>query len=1076
MSLVLERDRKILLFLIVLFLSLGNVPSLQAETFSFGKDLENWGIWGEGSGRHVAGLGHSGMGAVVLTCNQSQTVTMHRNFTLKPGRYKITAWLRALDVQAGQWDYSIWLFYQTAEEIASPVTNLKGTFEWSKVTYTIEVNERSVDIWFRLRAQGSLWLDDIGIEPYSGVPISFQFEKSTHDFPKPNPIGQGVRCRNCYRWLEHKETYCTICGEKLENQDDDPAHKGEVAPVRKLLDFEDKDRDLENKRHYIRKFSNKLATSGKQSAIIRFAEYNSLIISDQEMKNWSGYDYLAMDVYNPLTEQVKFAVCIIDREGGGYWDQLNHYTTLAPGWNYLRFEVNRYVGERGSVRNKRYLDLAGIKNAWFAVAPEDKRKVDRDFYIDNIRLTQAPRLSAFPELYAFDFVKESFRTQRGFTGIESRHSYSKDIGFGFVDAKIWRAHDSLYADTLHRDGIFINKGGFRVDVPNGRYVVRLVPFALGEWNERFWTKRRIEVQGQSILDEQRSTAADYLKDYLRFQDVEPRPDDNAFDLYLTKIFKELVTEVEVDNGNILIDCEGDDSGIMLNSLLIYPVENKEQGEQYVQSMRAVQKDEFDTLCRHLSPDPVVEAGAISEVDNNRGFCAALIGSDNQLRYNQIFKSRGARIELRGGHLERPVQALMLRNLTPNAALVTIASSTLRTRSGREIQPRSEWLRYGVNQYQSHSLNHETYELAPRFLREIKQEGLELAPDFSILVWYQVPLTETIEAGEYSGTLAISMNGQQITYPVTLQVDDYTLPPADIAVGFFGVDPVGFDYFNGAGVDAIKRKNRSHVLQALQERGFTTWSSLPFGQFEKSGTEWFLETDEIDALMSEARKLGFKQKVFTYGGNTPLVMDQDGAIDGMPQSLYRQKTAAVLQEHIDKGKWLPIVFDISDEATGYSQMVDRDVRRAEMLERYYPSLRRGGYSHPIEAGQPGFELNEKFTDISFSSIDDRTINRYRQEGKKWGLYNQSTGLFVNNRKAFGKDLIEARSKGCDHLLEWHLVLAQNYPYYDLDGREHDAMMIFPRLDGGFDFALKFEWAAQGLEEYRLMLLNKLHKQK
>ncbi len=1060
----------------VLVLLLGKVASVQAETFSFDNDLESWGIWGEGSGRHVAGLGHSGRGAVVLTCNTGQEVTMHKHFTLKPGRYQVTAWLRALDVQSGQWDHSIWLFYQTAEEIISPVTGLKGTFEWSKASYTIEVNKRSVDIWFRLKAQGSLWLDDISIESYPGEPLSFRFEKSSHEYPKPGPVGQGVRCRNCYRWMARQETYCAICGEKLENPENDPGPQGEVAPVRVLLDFEENNRKIENKRHNIRAFSKKLATSGKQSAIIRFAEYNSLNISDQEMRNWSGYDYLALDVYNPLTERIRFAVWIGDREGGGYWDQLNHYTTLAPGWNYLQFEVNRYVGERGSVRNKRYLDLAGINKVWFAVAPEDKHITAGDFYIDNIRLTQAPRLSAFPELHAFDFIKGSFRTQKGFIGIESRHLYSADIGFGFVDARIWKTHDSLYADTLHRDGIFINQGGFRVDVPNGRYVVRLVPFALGEWNERFWTKRRIDVQGQIILNEERSTATEYLKDYLRFQDVEPRPEDNAFDLYLSKIFKELVTKVEVGNGKIVINCEGDDSGIMLNSLLIYPVENEEQGEQFVRSLRSIQKDEFEKLCRLLPPDPLIETEAISEVDKNRGFYAALIESGNQLRYNQIFKTLGTRIEFRGGRLERPVQALMLRNLTPNAARVNIESSTLRTKSGLEIQPRSEWLRYGVNQYQSHSFNHETYELAPRFLREIKPEGLELAPDFSVLVWYQIPLTETVEAGDYSGTLAIRMKGQQITYPVTLHVDDYTLPPVDIAVGFFGLDPIGFDYFNGAGVSAVKRGNRSRVLRALQERGFTTWSSLPFSQFEKSGIAWFLKTDEIDALMSEAKKLGFEQKVFTYGGNIPIPLDQEGAIDGAPQHLYRQKTAEVLQACMNKGNWLPIVFDISDEAAGYSQTVDRDLRRARMLEEYYPYLRRGGYSHPIAKGQPGDELNEKLTDISLSSIDDTTINRYRQEGKKWGLYNQAAGLFVNNRKAFGKDLMRSRSKGCDHLLEWHLVLAQNYPYYDLDGREHDAMMIFPRLDGGFDYALKFEWAAQGLEEYRLMLLDKLVKRR
>lgn len=1040
------------------------------KSFSFSQGMDGWGVWGEGTGRHVTGLGHSGPGAVELRCNKGQQMTMHQNFKLAPGRYKITAQLRSLDVQKGKWDYSIWLFYQAGEKITSPVTNISGTFNWSEVTYTIDVTDRPVDIWFRLKSAGTLWVDDVEIVSFAGAANDYSFQKSSVDFPMPNLRGTGLRCDNCYRWMDKDLQFCTICGEPLGTGR--VLQKRKTEPVKVLLGFEGKEEKRENSFHYIRTFSDRNATSGHRSAVIKFGEYNNLRIEDAEFGNWSGYDYLAMDVFNPLDEQVKFALCINDTNGGGYWNQLNHYSTLTKGWNNLRFSINRYVGERGSVRVKRYLDLGHIQKAWFAIAPEDKRKYRDQFLVDNIRLTQAPEILADTSgMYLFDFVKEGFRTQNGFIGIETKHNYHKDIGFGFVDANIWRSHDSIYADSLYRDGIFVNKGDFRIDVPNGKYIVRLVPFALGEWYEHFWTKRHIKIQGKSVVNDRRDSANDYLENFLRFSEIEPKPSDNPYDLYLKRVFEEIVTEVNVTDGKIIIECNGDDSAIMLNSIIIYPIEQQRSAKNFLEQLYLVQKDEFETISRKIEPKAIHEAGAINEQDVERGFYSALIDSATQLRYNQVFKSQGDSINLTGGRLQRPVQALLVRNLRRPVGRLTVSSSSLVSTTGQKIKVKPDWLRYGVAQYQSHTFNHETYELAPRFLRNFPVGGLEIDKDYSLLIWLQVPITENVVTGDYTGTINVSLHGQQVNYPVNLLVKDFTLPEVDIAVGFFGLDPIPFSYFKEDGVNEIQKSNRTQVLHALRQRGFSTWSSLPESTFIKKGNRWAVKAAEVDWLMNEARQLGFSEKVFSYGGGFPVVLDKYGDIEDQPQDDYRRKTALELRKHMSKKEWLPVVFDISDEASGYSQKVDRDLKRAAMLTEYFPFLRIGGYSHPIPDGKQGAQLNRMLNDISLSSFTENYVQKIQKRGDRWGLYNQSIGLFTNNRKDFGQKLIKARQKGCDHVLGWHLVLSQNYPYYDLDGRENDAMMIFPRRDGTFDYALKFEWAAQGLEEYRLQLLPK-----
>ncbi len=1057
-------------FLLAIFLTgLGCNSSSQANNFGFDDSSEGWSISGEGTGYHVKGIGHQNAGAIYLANNKDQQVTLHKKFNLKPGRYKITAWTRALDVQKGKWDYSLWFFYKTREKIQSPVTNLQGTFGWSEITYTIEVEEREVDIWFRLKSQGLAWIDDVSVTPFLGKPVSFNIEKASFTTQKPNRIGNGIRCSTCYRWMPSTKDYCFICGNELPGKGPDNSINKSESDTSILFDFEIKDREKEVPYHYFRHYSNTHTTSGDSSVELDFSVYNNFKMTDPDKQDWSGFDYLAMDVFNPLAINVKYALSLGDQKGGGYWNSLNHYTMLSPGWNYLKFHVKRYVGERGSVRVRRYLNLKKIIKFWFAIAPEDKRKIKEKFYVDNIRLLKAPPSpESFPGLLLFDFVKDGFRVQNGFTGIESKHNYHKDIGFGFADSHIWKIHDSVYADTLNRDGIFLNKGEFYVDVPNGKYVVRLTPWALGYWYEHFWTKRKIVVEGDVVLDQVRLHAKDYIQEFLRFENIEPTPGDNPYDLYLKSIFSPLVTEIEVNDGQINLQVEGDDSGVLLNSLIIYPAESKNEGEKYLQELSFVLKDEYETLCRPLISDNVQHIRAIKENDRKRGFYTALIENVIRLRYNQVYKSIKERIVLQGGRLERPVQSLMIRNLK-EAAVLKVTSSPLQSESGEILSVKPEWIRYGVAQYMSHSANHETYELAPRFLRNLGAEGVTIKKDYSLLVWYQVQLDKSIKSGRYKGQLEIILHGERQIYPIELQVLDYELPSLDIAAGFFGLEPVLYSYYKQPDVSAQRRDNRNKVLKIIFDRGFTTWSSLPESKFVQKDNFWSLKADDVDQLMIKAREIGFRHKIFTYGGTFPVLLDKYGDVDGTSHELFRSETSSILQGHIKTHKWLPVVYDISDEASGYSQKVNRDLKRAEMLQSYFPYLRTGGYTHPIEEDTYGFDLNRTFSDISLSSVTRDFIATQQYSGNNWGVYKPLTGIKSDYLHSLGRLLYSIKKYGGDHFLAWHLSLNQNYPYFDLDGREGDAMMIYPRIDGSYDYSLNFEWATLGIENYRLLLL-------
>jgi len=846
--------------------------------------------------------------------------------------------------------------------------------------------------------------------------------------------------------------------------------------VKVLLDFEESDFVHEKNRHYLSEYDNK-AVSGKRSAIVRFAKYNNLRITDSIMKDWSGYDYLALEIFNPLDIGVPFSLVINDQSGGGYWNQLNHNTMISPGWNTLKFHVNRYVGERGAIRHYRYLDLKHIQKVWFAVACEDKRKnqfKDAKFLVDNIRLLKAPKPpKPFDGLRVFDFVKDKFRTQRGFETITKDSLYSNKKGFGFVDTIVHGPHDSEHASTLNRDGIWVNKGSFRVDLPNGKYFVYINVNHLGLWYEQYWKKRTLRIQGETVLDQTCISIKDHLNRFLRFVDIEPEPEDNPYDLYIKDVFKPIVKEVEVKNAYLNIEFEGSVTGICMNWLALYPSKREKQGREFMKNLTPVLRDEYDQLMKYVPKKAVVEEGAITSKHKKEGIYTALIGSDQFVRYGDIIKSVRETIDLSGGYGERPMQAFMVRNLDSKSKNLEVTCSTLVSTDGKRIKPQVDWIRYGVNQYQSWKFKHESYHLTPRFLRQLPQKGLVLKKNLSRLLWLQIPLLDkSVKAGTYKGALSIKVANKTINYPITLTLHPYELPQMDIAAGWFGLDPMPWGWYRPAGQVEWDRNTRTKILDILSTHGFTTWSSLPEIRWGKNKAGKYVpKVEDVDHLMKEARKKGFRHKVFTYLGIPFNIIHNDGksGLKGMDKDTYFKYASKAWNKAVKKGNWLPIVYDYSDEASGYSQRVAPDLKSSKILKKYYPSLLRGGFSHAIKKGEYGYDLNLTFTDISVSSMTKTFSDTLKKKGKRWGFYNPCLVLTQNNRQAYGEALFASKKDGCDHLLGWCLAVNQNYPYYDLDGRENDAIMLFLRKDGGFDKALKFEWASLGTEDYRLLML-------
>jgi hypothetical protein len=96
-----------------------------------------------------------------------------------------------------------------------------------------------------------------------------------------------------------------------------------------------------------------------------------------------------------------------------------------------------------------------------------------------------------------------------------------------------------------------------------------------------------------------------------------------------------------------------------------------------------------------------------------------------------------------------------------------------------------------------------------------------------------------------------------------------------------------------------------------------------------------------------------------------------------------------------------------------------------------------------------------------------LKTWQRQGHQWGAYNGAPGNFDDPRFGFGVGLFLATRAGLTHYLEWQAN--NNYPYFELDGREGDVSAWLPLADGTVRPTVRFMLAAQGLETYRKLLV-------
>jgi len=1026
------------------------------EKDQFGFVFAKWGGWkyeGDCDFR-VGQVAHSGKHSCLLFGSAAPKIRVAQNVMLEPGRYRITAYLRGLEIGGGNSGLATeFMFAGKYMQL-----NKSGTFGWTKLTYIGDVNMKtSAGPSFGLMAPGYFWVDDVSLQKVDGdVPLTDKPVLDAEESPiaPPGEIpSPAVSCSVCaYRNSREWKT-CYACGTTLAAAADGAAE----AVVKTIASF-----DRRNP------FSGGVVVSsrgpGRQKALRIDRSYASL----EQRQNWLGYDFLKAELDTDAPGPMNLDVEIRDASTRDYWTRVNYSTVVPPGRSTLIIPLKQlYVGEKS--RPGRMLILDKITRLVFGIGERPAAPL----FVENVRLERdvSTARTLFAGLHAFDFGTDSSPVMEGFTAITPATRYSQARGFGLKDAQIWRAFDVLQPDPLYQDFICIERGGLAVDLPNGKYRVFVnIDSPSGYWGEfQTYRSRSILAEGRPVVNETMNFEA-FKARYYRFWNVEDRPQDVTFDKYQKTSFHEKRFDVEVADGQLNLEFQGENWACSVSAVIIFPVAQAARGQEFLDHVQAKRRFYFDNYFKRILHPTTGGPLQASDEEQRRGYVVFQRDYMQDVFYNDAPVERERRDLVQGeafaGEYEPVTISLVpLRDLGKVTVSVSDLTGTTGTIPATAID--CGFVSYRISRV---NLEGSVYTIQPRL---IMPDGVAEVPEgLTRQFWLTVGTPEGARPGVYKGTLTIRPEaGVAAQVPLEFRVRTGTLDVVDIPAGPFGFRITIPWYGDDPRVSNFNANLAEKSLRKMREYGFTAFSGLPSITYKGfSNGKPMLDFQAADPQMKYVKDLGF-QAVVGYGGGIERLdaYHQDTrqmAAAGFHD--YAQFVKAIyrsVQLHADQNGWVPVYFNIGDEPNG-----DELIRSAENAEAYRKAFPKGPPYFTAATSfvgrdrqNPAFRLSKALHVPSWNLHDEASVSLIHQVGGDWAFYNGG------NRWTYGTYMYKAAKEyGMKFRVSWHWNVAAGDPYYALDCREDDYAWCNSSPDGRLIPSVEFERLREGLDDYRRLL--------
>ena len=1031
----------------------------------FGQAFPAWPGWifAQPGKMQVSKLAHSGKTSGMIICEPGACIRFFNDEKeIAPGRYRLTFYVRGLDIEPGQYDSTVSISsYDGKWHQKNP--KLSGNFGWTKVALVVDVPKKKKGrIYVGLKGSGMLWVDDIKMEKVGNdvtvtpKPVVGKPESAIAP-PEKLVIAASINCPECGYKNMPKWGKCYACGSKLSEK------INKILPPKTLASFED---------GTLKPFSGQAtvvdqhATDGK-----RAIKWNNEYISIDTPQNWVGYDYLKADFFVEGDKPIDFYIEIRDRETKNYWTRVNYNVMLMPGKNTLILPTNLFVGEKS--RPGRPLIRDAITRLVFSLG-----KQNTPVYMDHLRLECDDSDKAnFKELHAFDFGTSASPVLRGMTKVTSGTRYTKGRGYGFKNARIWRCYkpDVLQPDIVYRDFVNPEKGGFALDLPNGKYHVFLnIDCPGGFWGELpKYRERMVIIEGKPLLIEKMDKQK-AIEKYFRFADKDDLYSENTFDKYLGEIFQEKEFDIDVTDGQLNIEFEGKNWTNCLSCLVVYPEPKTKEGKKYLADLKERRRADFNNYFRRLlyvEKNPLITPSA---AEKNKGYI--LFSKDYM---EDVYPNTNPlKSELKdtvsgfatAGEIEPVTFSIKaLKDL----GKVKIVPTDLK---GPGIIPANAIkVGYVSNRISRVKMDGSVYTIKPRFVMTASE--IDLPKDTARRFWANIEVPKGTPAGKYTGALKMEFaDGKRDAVNIDFEViSNKELPKLDVPAGPWGIN-IRVPWYAEEMTDWNNAMDEK-CLALMQKYGCTSFSAIMEIKTNGKGKDLTLDFTNADKVMASAKKYGilavvnygtFIQGLNLYGYPKP----QDPKSFGFNtlEELYKH-VFKLLDEHAKEKKWLPLIVTACDEPVEGD--IIKAANNAALLKKCVSSrIRFAGATSMLgnKADDKHQPLVKNMDIANYNSHDTDSIDAANKTGG-WAFYNGG------NRWTYGFYMYMLKNKyNMKFRLAWHWNMNAGDPYYALDCREDDYSWANANAKGELVPSIHFERIREGIDDYRYLLaLEKLIKE-
>jgi polyhydroxyalkanoate synthesis regulator phasin len=814
------------------------------------------------------------------------------------------------------------------------------------------------------------------------------------------------------------------------------------------------------------------ATEGKSALKVEFRKEGAAFVLSDVPADWSGYDVLAIDCFNPSDKPVTITGWFRDdvSKEGDYWKRHNYKTNVRPGQSTIEFPASGlYRGEKGSTQ---VLDAKNMNSMCMSAAGVT-------FFLDNVRMVKGIQEVTVDGLARFDFGPVNSPNYPGFTAVLPDSAYSADKGFGWVGNNGLDGRNYEQPDSLTCDFIRVNEGQkFAVDVPDGKYVVQIMLDTPNYWEYTAFNKRRIEANGKEVFS-QSITNEEFLKDwFFRYQDAEDLPGTDIWQRYVGDRFQPKTFEVDVTGGKLELTFRGDSWGLTPSFMVMYPAANAQAGQQWMQQLNDRRKkiyyNNYAEVIRPAEAKPT-----LSDAEQADGYVLFARNLDKEVSYNSTpggdaSDARDLKIDLAACPGEYESYSFSVYP-TKDCGELSLTLSDLVSADGAKISAsaiQQRAIRYKFKRIGLRITSSFQYE--PWLLVDFKT--WPIIPNVTRQFWLTLHTPADAKAGKYTGKVTVNLGGKTRDIPVSLEVYPFQLDDPKISLGMYG----GGHPNGGAGWNKDLRDNvfnlakrTEEVLRDQKEHGMTAVTPpAPNFQGFKDGKAQF-DTAEIDACMETLRKLGYHNECFTYAS---MFSVREGDMEKNCQQKYGMSLEQAIKlayetlgQHAKDKNWLPMAWALADEPLIHGVSPEAVIKVFTAHRKAAPQMQ---FVSEDAMGDPSHYVVIPAIDIvSGNSPRYKVAEEVKKNKGRYWFNNIGT-----DRQTFGWFMLKANKEmGVEALFQWGYATNTGDIFYDYDGSEGDSGCAITASEGQRARRC-WELIREGADDYRYVqtLLNLIDK--